>query len=175
MIVHPHEATPNGIGTLVLHFLHSFAAQYRAIGPLSVSVRSTRIPALEIIFRGRNAARRMNDGFDWPHFRNLTIRGGRLWAAFGHLSRLTFGQLPRSGDRQIRGHIRSAKFLLRALAEKSSLQYPENRRYDAARIAAVEANCSEEFTGYDRVVDLTAVRLLPTNGCCLWFANLNSL
>jgi hypothetical protein len=44
-------------------------------------------------------------------------------------------------------------FALRALAEKSSLQPRENRRYDAARKAAVEAICSEKFTGYDRGAD----------------------
>jgi hypothetical protein len=47
-------------------------------------------------------------------------------------------------------------FALRALAEKSSLQPRENRRYDAARKAAVEAICSEKFTGYDRGADFAA-------------------
>ncbi len=47
-------------------------------------------------------------------------------------------------------------FTLRALAEKSSRQPRENRRYDAARKAAVEAICSEVFTGYDRVADEAA-------------------
>ncbi len=51
----------------------------------------------------------------------------------------------------LRAHRRPRKFSLRALAEIKSPLHPENRDRDAAREAAVEANCREEFTGYDRV------------------------
>lgn len=49
----------------------------------------------------------------------------------------------------------SKKKLLRKLAEISSLQAGEKRRYSAAILAAVQANRSEIPTGFDRVARLS--------------------
>jgi hypothetical protein len=49
-------------------------------------------------------------------------------------------------------------FALRALAEESSLQPRENRRYGAARKAAVEAICSDPSRANEQGADEPAVR-----------------
>ena len=55
-------------------------------------------------------------------------------------------------------------FALRALAEKSSLQPGENRRYGAARKAAVEAICSDVSGANEQGADEADFNSAKING-----------